>query len=177
MSIYKPFTWLTPLIVQWANLDRYHQVKTWFLQFLSLIWPWFWSRVDLTRLHLLIMNGWYEQDGTVGNGSTGVLLAVPLTFVFPCRTEQGPCHGLMPSSVLCIHWGGWSSRYFWISVGNSGQVFREHWTVPSGRPMEVELATHFCHIHPHPCPHDTLWLSLVLHFLHSWIISLSQTSS
>lgn len=177
MSIYKPL-WLTPHIVQWAELDRYHRVKTWFLQFLSLIWPLFWSCVDLTGLHLLIIQGWCEGENTVGNEFTGVFQAVPLSFVFPWATDQGLAHGLMIDAIhaeLCIHLGGWSSRYLGISVGHSGKVFREHRNVPSGRPMEVELATHFCHIHPHSCPHHTPSLSPVLPFFHSCIISSPQT--
>lgn len=54
---------------------------------------------------------------------------------------------------LRIYLGGWSSTYLWISVGSSGRVFGEHWNIPTGRPMEVELATHFCH--PHPRTHHT----------------------
>lgn len=121
--------------------------------------------------------GWFEGEPRVGNGSTRVFQAVPLSFVLLCRADQGLSHGLIDAihAELCIHLGGSSSRYSGISVGHSGKVFRKHWNVPPGRLMEVELATPFCHIHPHPFPHHTPSLSPVLPLFHSCIIPSPQT--
>lgn len=95
MNIYKTFTWLTLLMVQWADLDMRHQVKINFCDFSSWFDHDFWSHIDLTKLYSLIIEKlvWGLNDTNYNVKWVTNLLelvqAIPLSFHYIFFAEEG----------------------------------------------------------------------------------------
>lgn len=137
MSLHKPFTWLTLLIVQGADPDTRHQVKNEFLQFLFLICLWFLVTYRSDRPVLsdnitsCLESGWYKLQCKVGNRSPGLGPGYSLDLWLRFLAEQPkamPWNDVICCNMCSLAWGILCGS-FGISVGNLEKALRGHQNV------------------------------------------------